>query len=64
LTLWEKCRVKNAEKPAVFSAKKRENRVPFLICVRMLRSRYIIYLHTYTPESCVLREGFAVAQAA
>jgi hypothetical protein len=38
--------VKNAEKPAVFSAKKRENRVSFLICVRMLRSRYI---YTYTP---------------
>jgi hypothetical protein len=30
LTRWEKNRVKNAEKPAVFSAKKRENRVFFL----------------------------------
>jgi hypothetical protein len=29
LTRWEKNRVKNAEKPAVFSAKKRENRVFF-----------------------------------
>jgi hypothetical protein len=27
LTWWKKKRVKNAEKPAVFSAKKRENRV-------------------------------------
>ena len=29
LKRWEKNRVKNAEKPAVFSAKKRENRVLF-----------------------------------
>jgi cell division protein FtsI/penicillin-binding protein 2 len=29
LTRWEKNRVKNAEKPAVFSAKKRENRLLF-----------------------------------